>query len=410
MTDYLKSSNSDHFVTRNSTTSGVGSLFFIDHVRSLHSRKDLNFDPFSIEFVEAVRPREATNPRDKIYAVWGMARDRFTPDFEVVYEPSVEDVYINFATYCLVTRRSLRILSSVSPTPRKMPSWVPDWSICGSEHQPRVLRKSFVSWRQRFSAGGTYLPTVRLLKEHMLSIHGAKLSRILLNGPTSCGPTARESTADQARLARVLSTIWDLAKLGISDLYPSGGSRFEAFVTTLYSTGSSISNISKGFYEGKAEDPNTRLGVLFLMKNYLEAITRSEVQTGVDFTSLPPDIRDFDSWSSEDFRRQPGRFFAQDMLLATLRRFFVTENGYMGLAPPHAEVGDMICVFYGGPMLYILRETGKDSHKTLFHQLGGRKEGISDESYRLIGDCYVHGLMGGESAEWGVPGQQLRIV
>ncbi|KAF2181337.1 hypothetical protein K469DRAFT_589960, partial [Zopfia rhizophila CBS 207.26] len=78
---------------------------------------------------------------------------------------------------------------------------------------------------------------------------------------------------------------------------------------------------------------------------------------------------------------------------AALRLFFITVNGYMGLGPRNAREGDLICCFYGGPMLYVLRRTED-----------------AEESYRIIGDCYVHGLMNGESLKWDVPRQHFRIV
>jgi len=50
----------------------------------------------------------------------------------------------------------------------------------------------------------------------------------------------------------------------------------------------------------------------------------------------------------------------------------------MLLAPRHAEVNDIVCVLLGRPTPFALR----------------RKE---NGQYRLIGECYVHGLMAGES-------------
>ena len=54
-----------------------------------------------------------------------------------------------------------------------------------------------------------------------------------------------------------------------------------------------------------------------------------------------------------------------------------TEAGKMGLAPAAARVGDRICIFFGGQLLYVLRE----------------REEIK---WEFVGECYVHGLMDGE--------------
>lgn len=61
------------------------------------------------------------------------------------------------------------------------------------------------------------------------------------------------------------------------------------------------------------------------------------------------------------------------------RRFCVTEKGYLGIVPPKIEVGDSIYVVFVAQTPYILRSA----------------EG--DDSYRLVGECYVHGLMVGEA-------------
>jgi hypothetical protein len=60
------------------------------------------------------------------------------------------------------------------------------------------------------------------------------------------------------------------------------------------------------------------------------------------------------------------------------RRMFWTNRGYLGIGPAGMTEGDMICVFYGGQVLYVLRDAGI---------------GV----YECIGECYVHGLMDGEA-------------
>lgn len=58
------------------------------------------------------------------------------------------------------------------------------------------------------------------------------------------------------------------------------------------------------------------------------------------------------------------------------RQFFVTERGYMGLGPPHVEVGDAVCVFPGLQVPMMLRK--------------------KDDYFQLQAECYVHGIMDGE--------------
>ncbi|GAB1317419.1 hypothetical protein MFIFM68171_07629 [Madurella fahalii] len=66
------------------------------------------------------------------------------------------------------------------------------------------------------------------------------------------------------------------------------------------------------------------------------------------------------------------------------RRLFVTKKGYLGAGPLSARVGDAVYVLAGGHVPFVLRK-----------RAGGEEEG----TWRLIGDCYVHGVMHGEALE-----------
>jgi hypothetical protein len=57
---------------------------------------------------------------------------------------------------------------------------------------------------------------------------------------------------------------------------------------------------------------------------------------------------------------------------------FISREGHLVLGPKVTKVGDVICIFQGGPVPFVLR------------QLGG-------DEYLLVGECYVHGIMDGEA-------------
>jgi hypothetical protein len=90
--------------------------------------------------------------------------------------------------------------------------------------------------------------------------------------------------------------------------------------------------------------------------------------------------RDHDSLTPEE--RMKKQQIRRNMKRFTLnRRLLWTSNGHVGLGPLDAEIGDQICVFYGGQVLYVIRENEQ-------------KPG-----YTFIGECYVDGLMDGEAFE-----------
>ncbi|KAF2035384.1 hypothetical protein EK21DRAFT_53849, partial [Setomelanomma holmii] len=66
------------------------------------------------------------------------------------------------------------------------------------------------------------------------------------------------------------------------------------------------------------------------------------------------------------------------------RRMFVTEMGFIGLWPELTKVEDKVAILLGGSTPFMLREEPSEFGPSI---------------YRLLGDCYVHGVMDGELVE-----------
>jgi hypothetical protein len=67
------------------------------------------------------------------------------------------------------------------------------------------------------------------------------------------------------------------------------------------------------------------------------------------------------------------------------RRFCVTKNGYIGMVPPGTEPGDLVCILFGADTPFVIRDTTAPRRML--------------NSYTLVGDCYIHGMMDGEALE-----------
>jgi hypothetical protein len=61
------------------------------------------------------------------------------------------------------------------------------------------------------------------------------------------------------------------------------------------------------------------------------------------------------------------------------RKFCSTSRGYVGWIPSTAQSGDEICFLNGCRLLFIIRGKGDEPDQK--------------DVYRLLGDCYIHGLM-----------------
>jgi hypothetical protein len=68
------------------------------------------------------------------------------------------------------------------------------------------------------------------------------------------------------------------------------------------------------------------------------------------------------------------------------RRTCITQNFYFGTVPDDAENGDVIAILLGFSVPFVLR------------RVNGCAGGSADE-YKLVGHCYVHGIMDGELIE-----------
>lgn len=76
------------------------------------------------------------------------------------------------------------------------------------------------------------------------------------------------------------------------------------------------------------------------------------------------------------------------------RRLCVTGGGFLGVVPWGAEVGDEVVVLRGGGTGFVVRglEGGGEKEGDVQGKEKGRRG-----TYRLVGEAYVHGIMGGEA-------------
>ena len=97
--------------------------------------------------------------------------------------------------------------------------------------------------------------------------------------------------------------------------------------------------------------------------------------------------------TTEDIVRH--RLFEESLLQVGNRVLFTTANGYAGLGPQGLKKGDIICIILGAATPFIIRESERMERAGNEHMVHG------DGIFVLIGECYIHGLMGGEGMTMG---------
>lgn len=126
------------------TIAGVDKVLRLDYVRWSAARFVAKMREGKVDATETLqlvgeyRHFNATDPRDKIFGILGLAFSHFTgvlPGFKIDYKAPVENIYLAFATVLMGSSAGLEVLRYCTGAPNRqsfggqiLPSWVPDWS------------------------------------------------------------------------------------------------------------------------------------------------------------------------------------------------------------------------------------------------------------------------------------------
>lgn len=309
--------------------------------------------------LQACHPLASTDPRDKIYALFNIAKDkerlRITPDYGL----TIADVYTDAAARILQSDRHLDLLSSVfSKKSISLPSWVPDWT----SNSYSLLGATAAVRNGLYSASGDTTADVRYNKEiNAITIRGVFVDRITkVNGNIWPMKLQRQPAwiEDQIQMAADLP-VYGTAKAGADALW-----------RTL------IANLAQP--QGLQQPSEATDDYIEYFRAYIKlqnVLAQAEAGANVSITKGEHD---------------KGLAFQESMVrVAATRSFCTTKAGYLLMAPPEARCGDHVCVLSGGRLPYIVREPVSRGHT---QPLAGQ-----GTPFEFIGDAYVHGLMKGEA-------------
>jgi hypothetical protein len=306
------------------------------------------------------RSRDATDPRDKVFALVGLVRDwGGAAPFVADYDLSLYAVYRDVVEHAVRRAGTWEVLvgsGGIGTGRSDLPSWMPNWQQPFEEGGMERVRRAGM-----YNASAGRPPVVKFPtqeKDVILRVAGIKVDRVLLRGE------AMERTDD----AGIIAT-------------------FHAWTTLLEEVWSGRAGIR-------------RRGTMFVhpqQSYYWRAICVDTLHHLADQGGVEHG-RTKSSRSEGFYSRLPGNASVHDSVpefdrsvrTATLgRAFFVIEEGRFGLGPSTLAVGDDICVLLGGTVPFVLRPKP-------MRRLPGQAE-----IYLLVGDCYVHGIMDGEAMKMG---------
>jgi hypothetical protein len=299
--------------------------------------------------------------RNRLFALLGISVDRendgFKPDYSSPLETVVQSYGATFVRKCQV--RELLQQGGIASRSYRFPSWIPDYTR-------ENLQACLDTWNTGYKAAprSNVIPHLTSNPDELI------LRGWLIDSISSLSGFFTESTISMKdyfeglefmtqSLTRYSPRHEVLYKVPVGDLditeYPERSSQHR-FSTGLFTSYLAI----RKFQNSHFSLPNH---ILEKDRNAIEGFQASHLE------KLSREFKMTASIFHSQFYREPGEY----------GRFCTTRRGFIRVVRPLAELGDLICIFSGVMVPFVLRKSCE-----------------KDVVYRLIGQAYIHGIMYGE--------------
>ena len=335
---------------------------------------------------------KASNDRDKLYAVMGFTTEVVDPELFPRYESNVEDVYIVWATNLLKRNNEYPMLLHMAGiglqrSYHSLPSWVPDFSTRSFELQlgPEMTRST--QGRRYYASGVSKKTHLNVdLPSLTLKIRGIIIDTIYIvcQQPSSDKSDrryhnlkpSRDLIPDKKFHRSSLEWIHDI-EFFLRAPSPAVGRNDSQPMEVLWQTILGDYPTKKNQIDG---DLQQAFECWFQVQRELAGKGKTELLASI---TRKPAVYD-----------QAQKF--EDLKAASLHErpvFGTTQHHLLGHGPKGLLPGDTLCVVIGGSTPFLLRAD-------LDH---ANHDGIAEKRWKLVGDCFVHGLMYGEGLCMGEP-------
>ena len=328
------------------------------------------------------RTVSSTDPRDKVYGLLGLMDDDLVRLIKPDYRDTVIKVYHAFTIAIIEATGSLDVIRHASPNANSsFPSWVPDWTFAPENAPLNVSDAAFESGGlsradYRVLANGQLLSCKGIIADHFDG-----LGCMWTKGWSADSVIPTKGTANPyGNFESARNAIWRSYVAGRSIPSEPLKADWGALLATPILTTIDIrecgslrdlvgSNIFEWCVTSLRGNEEFQVAGRCMREYFWEGAKPEEIDT----------IQLRDALMQKD-------------RVGLSRRLFTTKKGYVGIAPEGVETKDLIAVLQGCSMPMVLRKVEAVFENT---------------TYKVIGECYVHGIMNGEALKWGLEVQDL---
>jgi hypothetical protein len=317
----------------------------------------------------------STDPRDRVFALLGLATDDSAKAISPDYEVSPCQVYTLTATYLLKRSKDpLDVLRDAGIGLRRglhdLPSWVPDWSY--------VSRGSFVS--RGFAASPLKVASVRFDKSasviHMDGMIIDSVTRLSSTYEVRIYGLRIEEAAILEQWLNEVETLATETAASLQDEDTLGHAVFRTIVA------GRLDRSDSKLTAKQCKDGYTDLTDYFAKALPLLRLVNERNRQHPSGHAALDDLK-VDEAKDAELCHLSERFRQLQEFIESAsggRRFCVTKALRMAIVPEYSQEGDFVCIMNGAKMPCILR----------------RKVASTRKCYEFVGCCYVDGVMEAE--------------
>ena len=341
-------------------------------------RREFHEDTPAMDLLNSLRnarDRDATDPRDKVIGILGLCRTDPNWASKLGYHMSPAEIYLSVAKNILMSSNPFRLfyaccpVSTCSKAEDHLPSWVPDWSN-------RVALVPCIQDFERikiYRAGGSRPASLLIYQSpdnsELLSIKG-KIVSSLKSFVDRHSDALKQDFKNTHHPERSVCQ-----KLGDWYFYIAFAWVFDC----LDDEGKDRPDmtIAQFFLAACWSITPASCGVETFWETMICALTDARRNEALKFHSKLMKYAKLDH--QHDVNDKVQASFVQNVDSWTrVRKFCVMVNGQIGWVPIEAQRDDVLCVFEGAELPYVLRRNA------------------GEDTYTIIGHCFIHGIMFGE--------------